>query len=225
MKRILRLVATLWPKVKHNVWTITACRHLAVGVCGKHLMYTFSFIMFNYAHAQSVGERADAGLKEAKPLLVGQQLPDEFWTRQYLFYIDSDTVRKDLSEYKGKLLVLDFWATWCAICLAQMKDKQTLFAKYPTETAFLMVNPSVTKDTYSTIAEKHDKIAGLSSGRQVVSVIEDSYIQSLFPNHIYPRYVWIGPGGNLVAQTLALSVTEGHLKDMLDLFNESYGKK
>lgn len=199
----------------------------AIGVYGNPFVYIFclSFMLFGYAHAQSPNSGTATGVTEVKPILVGEQLPDEFWSKEYLFYTNGDTVRKSLSEYKGKLLVLDFWATWCAICLAQMKDKQTLFAKYPNETAFLMVNSSRTNDTYSTVAKNQDKMAALSVGGQVKSIIEDPYMQQLFPTRSYPRYVWIGPRGNLVAVTMALSVTEGHLKDMLNLFNESYGTK
>ncbi|MGM1428312.1 redoxin family protein [Sphingobacterium lactis] len=182
-------------------------------------------MLFGYAQAQSPNSGAANGLTDIKPLFVGEQLPDEFWTKEYLFYTNGDTIRKNLSEYKGKLLVLDFWATWCAICLAQMKDKEILFAKYPNETAFLMINSVRTNDTYSTIAKNQDKIAALSAEGQVKSIIEDPYMQRLFPTGSYPRYVWIGPRGNLIAVTTALSVTEGHLKDMLNLLNQSYGTK
>lgn len=206
---------------------LTVYWRFALGVYGNLFIYIFcfSFMLFGYAQAQSPISGTANGLTDIKPLLVGEKLPDEFWTREYLFYTNGDTVRKNLSEYKGKLIVLDFWATWCAICLAQMKDKQELFAKYPNETAFLMVNSSRTTDTYRTVAKNQDKMSTLSVGGQVKSIIEDPYMQQLFPTRSYPRYVWIGPRGNLVAVTTALSVTEGHLKDMLNLINPSYGTK
>lgn len=185
---------------------------------GTHLFLIFCFIVFslNDARPQSpVKSGTVSGSKAIKPLLVGQQVPDEFWTKEHLFYVNGDTVRRSLKEYKGKLLVLDFWATWCAICLAQMKDTETLFNKFPDEANLLFINPNQTKDKYSTILKMKDNLSQRSLSGNFTSVIEDDLIQQLFPNHIYPRYVWISPYGNLMALTTSLSVTEGHLGGIL----------
>lgn len=49
--------------------------------------------------------------------------------------IDFDLVnlrgkRVKLSDYKGKIVVLDFWATWCAPCRASFPNMQKLVKKY-----------------------------------------------------------------------------------------------
>ena len=165
------------------------------------------------------------GLIKVDPLLVGQKLPEEFWKREYLVYNNGDTTRQTLEAHRGKLLVLDFWATWCAICLGQMKEKDELFSQFPTDAKLIYVNPTQTKDTYTNIVKIQDRLAERSLSGKFQSIIEEDYLQQLFPNHIYPRYVWIGPRGDLIGLTLALSVTEGHIKDMLNLINPKDGKK
>ena len=35
-----------------------------------------------------------------------------------------------LSAYRGKVVLLDFWATWCAGCLMEMPDVKQLYDKY-----------------------------------------------------------------------------------------------
>lgn len=165
------------------------------------------------------------GLIKVDPLLVGQKLPEEFWKREYLVYNNGDTTRQTLEAYRGKLLVLDFWATWCAICLGQMKEKDELFSRFPAEAKLIYVNPTQTKDTYTNVVKIQDRLAERSLSGKFQSIIEEDYLQQLFPNHIYPRYVWIGPRGDLIGLTLALSVTEGHIKDMLNLINPKDGKK
>ncbi|WP_312440743.1 TlpA family protein disulfide reductase [Sphingobacterium multivorum] len=165
------------------------------------------------------------GLIKANPLLIGQKLPEEFWEREYLVYNNGDTTRQTLEAYRGKLLVLDFWATWCAICLGQMKEKDELFSRFPADAKLIYVNPTQTKDTYTNIAKIQDRLAERSLSGKFQSIIEEDYLQQLFPNYIYPRYVWIGPRGDLIGLTLALSVTDGHIKDMLNLINPKDGKK
>src|SRR5205823_2100118 len=36
----------------------------------------------------------------------------------------------NLDDYKGKVVLLDFWATWCAPCVASMPELQRLHARY-----------------------------------------------------------------------------------------------
>ena len=35
-----------------------------------------------------------------------------------------------LSDYKGKLVLLNFWATWCLPCLQEMPSMETLYQKH-----------------------------------------------------------------------------------------------
>ena len=47
-----------------------------------------------------------------------------------------------LSDHKGKIIVLDFWATWCPPCIAEMPSIDKLAATLPEEAdvVFLMVS-------------------------------------------------------------------------------------
>jgi thiol-disulfide isomerase/thioredoxin len=45
--------------------------------------------------------------------------------------LDATDVERSLSEYKGKWLVLNFWATWCAPCREEMPSLQRLGAAMP----------------------------------------------------------------------------------------------
>jgi peroxiredoxin len=44
------------------------------------------------------------------------------------FDLDGKEVR--LADYQGKVLILDFWATWCSPCIASMPHTQEIAAKY-----------------------------------------------------------------------------------------------
>lgn len=45
-----------------------------------------------------------------------------------------------LSDYAGKAVVLNFWASWCPPCKEEMPDFQTMYNKYGQSVVFLMVN-------------------------------------------------------------------------------------
>lgn len=56
-------------------------------------------------------------------LAVGDLAPE--WT-----LTDASGTRHTLSEYRGKTIVLDFWATWCGPCIRTMPEIQRLHGKY-----------------------------------------------------------------------------------------------
>ncbi len=44
-----------------------------------------------------------------------------------------------LSAHKGKPVLLNFWATWCPPCIAEMPDIQNLYNDYGDKVAFLLI--------------------------------------------------------------------------------------
>jgi len=54
---------------------------------------------------------------------VGQEMSG--WT-----FKDPEGVAHSLEDYRGKVVVLDFWATWCGPCRKIMPEMQKLHEKY-----------------------------------------------------------------------------------------------
>jgi len=45
-----------------------------------------------------------------------------------------------LSDYRGKIVFLNFWTTWCKYCLEEMPDFQEAYEKYGDDLQILLVN-------------------------------------------------------------------------------------
>ena len=65
------------------------------------------------------GEAIAPTLYALDNLTIGSELPDATAQR-----IGGE--RESLSQYRGKVLLLDFWATWCAPCIASLPDVERL---------------------------------------------------------------------------------------------------
>lgn len=152
-------------------------------------------MLFGLPDARSQSpERQEAvagGKEEIKPLRVGDKVPNDFWTRRHTLFTDNGIGETDLEAYKGKPLILDFWASWCGTCLQNFPKLDKFKEIFGEEINFLLVN-SDPRDSVSTKIQNslYDQVTN-EYKTSTPSLIFDSYLKQLFPHRALPHYIWI----------------------------------
>ncbi|MCL6462328.1 MAG: TlpA family protein disulfide reductase [Flavobacterium micromati] len=75
------------------------------------------------------------------------QAQDQKMLSSYKWIIlDANGNEVSLQDFKGKIIFVNFWATWCPPCIAEMPSLQKLYNDYQDKVVFLFV----TTDSFNT---------------------------------------------------------------------------
>jgi len=138
--------------------------------------------------SQSTTEHADS----AKP-----SAPEDSRTKAPDFtVVDENGNEVRLSDFRGKPVVLNFWATWCYYCKEEMPDFNQAYAKHP-DVQFLIVN--ATDGIQETVEGVKKFIA--EEGYEF-DVFFDTEYSAINAYHItgFPATFFIDAQGNLIAR-------------------------
>lgn len=149
-----------------------------------------------------------------KGIKVGQKVPDVNITglQNYKDANRKPATSAKLSDFKGKLLILDFWATWCSPCIAMIPKMDSLQKAFGDKVQFLSVTYQTEKEVLPFL-EKFEKQKDKHYDLPVVT--DDKELHKLFPHVYLPHYVWIDSNGIVQAITGYEQISATNLKNML----------
>ena len=148
-------------------------------------------------------------------LNVGQQIPDELWTASLVSVSPETEKLISLQNYKGKAIIIDFWASWCSACLKNMPLLDSIHRARKPQLQVLMMNASS-----STIGFEKEKqfIRDFLTRHSEFStplVLRNDTLQIPFNLRTVPKYVWIGADGNIKAITGHEKLTNQNINKFL----------
>lgn len=126
-------------------------------------------------------------------------------------YLNSANSYTTLSEYKGKAVILDFWATWCGSCLAAMPKMEVLQKEFESDLRFLLISAEEKSKVESFLA----KVKKTRAFTLPVVLDKEGLLNSRFNVKFLPHYVWIDKNGVLKAVTNQEEVTRENIQALI----------
>lgn len=152
-------------------------------------------------------DRVDTSLDYDAGLEIDQMAPDF-----ELAMLDGGTAR--LSDYRGKTVVLNFWASWCPPCRIEMPYMENYYKEYKDKenVEILAVNMTELERGSS------EKVNDFVDEHQLTFPIlldEMSAAMNLYKVMIYPTTYIINADG-IITDKVMVSMDEEYLKELID---------
>lgn len=126
---------------------------------------------------------------------------------------DQYGVEHYLEKYRGKVVILNFWATWCSVCKSELKDIEELYQEYgknEKDVVFLGVND-----------ENLQKVTEyLKKNSYTLPTIIDSDLMDEYQIRAFPTVFIIDKMGNIYKYAMG-AVPPQILKDVIDTAKNS----
>ena len=152
--------------------------------------------------------------QSVKPLRIGDTVPDITLTNVYNY----PASRIHLCDLKGKLVILDFWATWCGSCIHGFPKMDSLQKKFSNKLQIILVNNNGGNGNEEKVKDFFRKIELKEKGGFMLpsTTTQNRLLLQLFPHTFIPHYVWIGPGENVIAITSSNEVTAENIEAVIN---------
>ncbi|WP_257670009.1 TlpA family protein disulfide reductase [Parapedobacter tibetensis] len=173
----------------------------------------FAALLIGVTHASANVHPTDTTKIGIQALQIGDPIPEEVWNMplQVVNHPEGkETIT--LADYKGKLILLDFWATWCSSCVAQFPKLEQLQQKHADSFNVLLVSNQREKEVLPYF-ERYKSRNNVKLA--LTSAIDAKNIETYFPFISVPHYAWIGSNGTVLAITGAAEIGTAQFSQLL----------
>jgi len=124
-------------------------------------------------------------------LNVGDPAPDFTGTT-------TDGKELRLADLRGKVVLLDFWATWCAPCIAEFPNLLRVYDQYAAKGTLVVIGISLDQDSQTVQKFVHDR--KLPWPQIVLGPAETNSVAKAYNVSGVPATFLIGPDGKIIAK-------------------------
>ena len=122
---------------------------------------------------------------------------------------DQYGVVHSLSEFQGKVVVLNFWATWCGYCVREMPDFQKVYEEMGSNEGDVLIFGVASRYTEGTTDESGVKQFLTRKGIAYPTLMDsEGFLTSMFGIEAYPTNWFVCADGSLAGYTYTLSAEE-----------------
>lgn len=129
--------------------------------------------------------------------------------------VKSENALAPVALLKNKVVILDFWGTWCSACIELFDKMEKLQSEFPDDLTVVLVNSSTTKDDRQKIAGVFKKREKRKGPLRLPFVSEDTVLEKYFPYRYLPHYAIIGKDGKVKAITSADQINSQLIRDLI----------
>ncbi len=136
---------------------------------------------------------------------------DDIKAIQNTEFTTMDGEKVSIDDYEGKLLLLDFWETWCSPCLKSFKYMQKARSNYPDHFAVLAINPGLADEPKDIQKFLNKNDYDFTFVRDPEKLYKTLGVRSL------PYKIFLDPEGNYIETSIgSLPDDYQHIEDLLE---------
>jgi thiol-disulfide isomerase/thioredoxin len=153
-------------------------------------------------------KRASAAKKEIEAFYIGDRVPD-LPLKNILNYKDSVG---NLSSFGDKIIILDFWNTYCTSCIRMFPLEDSLQAMFPNDLQFILITDD-SKEKVARFLSNYNRIQNKPLSLPIIT--NDRVFRKLFRFTYIPHYVWLAPNGLILAQASDCFISQENIANAL----------
>lgn len=146
-----------------------------------------------------------------RPLKIGDKMPDVLFEHM----LNYPGGKAKLSDFKGKIVVLDFWNIMCEPCIANFPKMETLQKEFNSKIQVLLVNTFNKVEFLERIGFPAKSKSSIIRNVKLPYVLGSEELKRYFPHTNEPYHVWIDTKGFIRALTSHVFFTRRNITRVL----------